>query len=182
MNCNRFEVELEKLGTLKTLETDPAFGEHLKVCPDCQVKRTEYVRLFETLAFDQPSMPDDTYWAAFPALVRERVEKSNNHPRWKPILGWSLPIATLFLVAGVAFFVPKKQTNVANLTTEEAFNYVNGTRETAADLPLPENTLTSVAAQAEEELVGTLKVEELVYTLSEEQLKTLEEKLTHFKL
>jgi len=47
---------------------------------------------------------------------------------------------------------------------------------------LPENTLITVAAQAEDELVGTLKVEELVYTLSDEQLKTLEEKLKSFKL
>lgn len=182
MNCHKFEEELEKWGNLKTLETDAAFSEHLKVCPACQAKRVEYTPLFEMLASDQPSMPDDTYWAAFPALVRERIEKSKNHPRWKPILGWSLPVAALLLVAGIAVFVPKKQTNVANLTAEEAFSYNEVNSDTVADIPLPENTLTTVAAQAEEELVGTLKVEELVYTLSEEQLKTLEEKLTNFKL
>ena len=181
MNCRRFEEELEKSGTLKALETDAVFGEHLKVCPICQAKRAEHARFFEMLAADQPPLPDDTYWVSFPALVRERIEKTKPRPRWKPVLGWSLPAAALIFVVGIALFVSKEKTNLANLTAEEAFNYI-GTPEETADFPLPENTLTSVAAQAEEELVGTLKVEELVYTLSEEQLKTLEEKLTDFKL
>ncbi len=182
MNCRRFEEELEKLGNLKTLESDTAFSEHLKSCPACQAKQVEYIRLFETLKTDQPPMPDDAYWASFPALVRERIEKAKSRPRWKPVLGWSLPVAALFLVAGIAILVPKRQNNVANLTAEEAFSYTEATPDTAADIPLPENTLTAVSAQAEEELVGTMKVEELVYTLSEEQLQTLEQKLTNFKL
>ena len=182
MNCRRFEEELENRGSLKALETDAAFGEHLKVCPTCQAKRVEYARLFEKLKADQPPMPEDAFWASFPALVRERIVKSKARPRWKPVLGWSLPVAALILVAGIAIFVPKKQANVANLTAEEAFTYNGEASDTAADIPLPENTLTAVSAQAEEELVGTLKVEELVYTLSEEQLQTLEQKLTHFKL
>jgi len=181
MNCHKFEEELQKSSTLKAIEADAAFGEHLKACPVCQVARAEYTRLFDLLAADQPPLPDDAYWASFPALVRERIEKVHSRPRWKPVLGWSLPAAALIFVMGIALFVSKEKPNLANLTAEEAFNYT-GTIEEAADLPLPENTLTSVAAQAEEELVGTLKVEELVYTLSEEQLKTLEEKLTDFKL
>ncbi|MGH8003104.1 MAG: anti-sigma factor family protein [Limisphaerales bacterium] len=182
MNCRRFEEELEKLGTLKALETDAALREHLNACSDCQTKRLEYVRVFEMLKADQPSMPDDAYWASFPALVRERIEKAKSRPRWKPVLGWSLPAAALILVVGIAFFVSKEKPNLANLTTEQAFSYAEVAPDTAADIPLPENTLTSVTAQAEDELVGTLKVEELVYTLSEDQLKTLEEKLTNFKL
>ena len=182
MNCRRFEEELEKLNTLKALETDAAFGEHLKVCPTCQAKRAEYVQLFDVLMADQPPMPDEAYWASFPALVRERIEKTKTRPRWKPVLGWSLPVAALILMVGIAMFVSKDKSNLANLTTEEAFSYAEATSDTAADISLPENTLTAVAAQAEEELVGTLKVEELVYTLSEEQLQTLEQKLANFKL
>lgn len=182
MNCHKFEEELEKLGTRKALETDSDFSEHLKNCPTCQAKRAEYTQLFDILMADQPPMPDEAYWASFPALVRERIEKVKARPRWKQVLGWSLPVAALILVTGVAVFVPKKQTHVANLTAEEAFSYEETLADTAADIPLPENTLTAVTAQAEEELVGTLKVEELVYTLSDEQLKTLEEKLTNFKL
>ena len=181
MDCRKFENELERWDTLKALEKVPAFGEHLKACPVCQAKRSEYAQLFEMLASDQPSMPGDAYWACFPALVREKIEKAHSRPRWKPVLGWGLPAAALVLIVGIALFISKEKPNLANLTAEEAFNY-SGTTEEAADLPLPENTLTSVAAQAEEELVGTLKVEELVYTLSGEQLKTLEEKLTDFKL
>ncbi len=182
MNCRRFDEELENRGSLKALESDAAFSEHLKGCAACQAKRAEYIQLFEALKVDRTPMPDEIYWVSFPVLVRERIEKSKARPRWKPVLGWSLPVAALFLVAGVAFFVPKKQANVANLTAEEAFSYAEATSDTTADIPLPENTLTAVAAQAEEELVGTLKVEELVYTLSEEQLQTLEQKLANFKL
>ena len=182
MNCSRFEEELEKQGDLKVLETDAAFSGHLKSCPDCQAKQAEYIRLFEMLKADQPPMPDETYWAAFPALVRERIEKEKSHPRWKPVLGWGLPVTALVLVAGIALFTSREKPNLANLTAEEAFTYTETTSDTAADIPLPENTLTTVAAQAEDELVGTLKVEELVYTLSDEQLKTLENRLTNFKL
>lgn len=182
MNCHKFENELEKWGNLKAVETDAAFGEHLKTCFDCQAKRSEYTRLFEMLASDLPKMPDDTYWASFPAIVRENIEKTKARPRWRPVLGWSLPVAALVLVAGIVLFTSKDKPNLANLTAEEAFNYAEATPDTAADIPLPENTLSTVSIQAEDELVGTLKVEELVYTLSEEQLKTLEEKLTDFKL
>ncbi len=181
MNCRRFEEELENRGNLKALEADTAFGEHLKSCAACQAKRAEYLLFFEALKTDQPPMPDDAYWAAFPALVRERIEKAKSRPRWKPILGWSIPVAALVLVAGIALFTSKEKPNWANLTAEEAFRYAESA-DSAADIPLPENTVSAVAAQAEEELVGTLKAEELVYTLSDEQLKTLEEKLENFKL
>ncbi|HLG93328.1 MAG TPA: hypothetical protein VI546_00665, partial [candidate division Zixibacteria bacterium] len=157
------------------------FSEHLKGCSNCQARRAEYRELCEALKADQPPMPEEAYWASFPALVRERIEKAKSRPRWKPILGWSIPVAALVLVAGLALFTSKDKPNWANLTTEEAFSYA-GASDSAADIPLPENAVTAVAAQAEEELVGTLKVEELVYTLSDEQLKTLEEKLENFKL
>lgn len=182
MNCRRFEEELEKRGSLKALETDATFGEHLKSCPVCQAKRAEYIQLFEALKADQPPMPDDAYWASFPALVRERIEKAKARPRWKPVLGWSLPVAALVLIAGIALFTSREKPNLANLTAEEAFNYSETASDTAMEIPLPENTLTAVAVEAEEELVGTLKVEELVYTLSDEQLRVLEEKLENFKL
>ncbi|MCI0597256.1 MAG: hypothetical protein L0Z48_12045, partial [candidate division Zixibacteria bacterium] len=168
MNCQRFEEELEKQGNLKALEAGSAFGEHLKSCSVCQAKRAEYIQLFEVLKTDRPPMPEDAYWASFPALVRERIEKAKSRPHWRPVLGWSLPVAALVLVAGIALFTSREKPNLANLTTEEAFNYA-GAADSAADIPLPENTVTAVAAQAEEELVGTLKVEELVYTLSDEQ-------------
>ena len=182
MNCRRFEEELEKQGGLKALQTDAAFSEHLKDCPACQAKQVEYIRLFEILKTDRPPMPDETYWAAFPALVRERIKKEKSHSRWKPVLGWGLPVVALVLIAGIALFTSKENPNLANLTAEEAFNYTETTSDTATDIPLPEKTLITVATQAEDELVGTLKVEELVYTLSDEQLKTLENKLTNFKL
>lgn len=180
MNCRRFEEELEKQGGLKTLETDAALGEHLKTCTACQARRAEYRELFELLKTDRPPMPEEAYWAAFPALVRERIEKAKSRPRWKPVLGWSLPVAALVLIAGVALFVSKEKPNLANLTTEEAFSYAP--QDSAADIPLPEGTVTTVETQAEEELVGTQKVDELVYTLSDDQLNQLEKKLTNFKL
>lgn len=182
MNCHKFEEELEKRDNLKTLETDAAFGEHLKSCPDCQARRAEYRELFELLKTDRPAMSDDAYWASFPALVRERIEKAKARPRWKPVLGWSLPVAALVLIAGIALFTSREKPNLANLTAEEAFNYSGTASDAAMEIPLPENTLTAVAIEAEEELVGTLKVEELVYTLSDEQLRVLEEKLENFKL
>ena len=182
MNCQRFDEEMKKQGGLKALEIDASFGEHLKSCPDCQAWRAEYRELFELLKTDRPAMPDDAYWASFPALVRERIEKAKARPRWKPVLGWSLPVAALVLIAGIALFTSKEKSNLANLTAEEAFTFNGGTSDSAADIPLPEITLSTVAAQAEDELVGTLKVEELVYTLSDEQLKTLENRLTNFKL
>ena len=181
MNCRRFEEELENWGNLKTLEADAPFDEHLKICPACQAKRDEYIQFFEVLKADQPTMPEDTYWASFPVLVRGRIEKAQAHSRWNLVLGWSLPTATLVLIVGIVLFTSKDKPNLANLTTEEAFSYAESS-DSASDIPLPENTVTAVAAQAEEELVGTLKVEELVYALSDEQLKTLEEKLTNFKL
>ena len=171
---------MKKQGGLKALEIDASFGEHLKSCPDCQARRAEYRELFELLKTDRPPMPEETYWASFPALVRERIEKAKSRPRWKPVLGWSLPAAALVLIAGIALFVSKEKSNLANLTTEEAFSYAAA--DSAADIPLPEGTVTTVEAQAEEELVGTQKVEELVYTLSDDQLNTLEQKLTNFKL
>ena len=182
MNCRRFDEELEKQGGLKALQTDAAFGGHLKCCPICQAQLAEYVQLFETLKTDQPPMSEGAYWDAFPALVRERIEKDKAQPRWKLVLGWSLPVAALVLIAGIALFTYREKPNLADLTAEEAFTFNGGTSDSAADIPLPENTLTTVAAQAEDELVGTLKVEELVYTLSDEQLKTLENRLTNFKL
>ncbi|HXF49155.1 MAG TPA: hypothetical protein VNL73_07000 [Verrucomicrobiae bacterium] len=182
MNCRKFDEELEKQGTLKALEADATFGEHLKGCPVCQAKQAEYIWLFETLKADRPPMPDEAYWASFPALVREKIEKANARPRWKPVLGWSLPVAALVLIAGIALFSSKDEPNLANLTTEEAFDYAEATSDTAIEIPFPENTASTVAAQAEDELIGTLKVEELVYTLSDEQLSVLEEKLENFKL
>jgi hypothetical protein len=182
MNCRKFDEELEKRGTLKALEADDAFGEHSKSCPACQAKRAEYAQLFEALKADQPPMPDEAYWAAFPALVRERIEKAKPRPRWKPVLGWSLPVAALVLIGGIALFSSKDKPDLANLTTEEAFDFDGAVSDAAIEIPLPENTVSAVAAQAEEELVGTLKVEELVYTLSDEQLNELEKKLEHFKL
>lgn len=181
MNCRRFEEELENRDSFKALEADTAFGEHLKNCPTCQASRAEYIQFFEALKADQPPMPEEAYWASFPALVRERIEKAKARSRWKPILGWSIPAAALVLFAGIALFTSREKSNLANLTAEEAFSYA-GESDSASDIPLPENTVTAVAAQAEEELVGTLKVEELVYTLSDEQLETLEEKLENFKL
>lgn len=182
MNCRKFEEELENKGGLKALETDAAFGEHLRNCPACQAQRAEYVELFETLEADQLPMPEEAYWAAFPALVRERIEKNKARPRWKPVLGWGVPVAALVLIAAAALFVSKGKSNLANLTTEEAFNYAASPSDSLGDIPLSQKTLASVAAQAEEELVGTSKVEELVYTLSDEQLKALEEKLNAFKM
>ncbi|MCI0331189.1 MAG: hypothetical protein L0196_09665 [candidate division Zixibacteria bacterium] len=182
MNCRRFEEELKKWDGLKALDIDAAFGEHLKSCPACQARRAEYGELFDALKADQLPMPEESYWASFPALVRERIEKISLRPRWKPILGWSLPVFAVVLVVGIALFVSKEKPDLANLTAEEAFDYNAPLAETVADLPLPENTVSFITAQAEEELVGSMKVEELVYTLSDEQLKTLEEKLTPFKL
>lgn len=182
MNCRKFEEELEKQGTLEALEADAAFDEHLKSCPACQAKRAEYGALFEALKADRPPVPDDAYWASFPALVRERIERAKARPRWKLVLGWSLPVAALVLIAGIALFSSKDKPDLANLTTEEAFDFDGAVSDTAIEIPLPENTVSTVAAQAEEELVGMLKVEELVYTLSDEQLETLEEKLKNFKL
>lgn len=182
MNCRRFEEELDNRGNLKALEADDAFGEHLKSCPTCQAKREEYIQLFETLKADQPPMLDDAYWASFPALVREHLEKEKARPRWKPVLGWSLPVAALVLIAGIALFSSKNKPDLANLTTEEAFDFDGAVSDAAIEIPLPENTVSTVAAQAEDELIGTLKVEELVYTLSDEQLNELEKKLEHFKL
>jgi len=182
MNCRKFEEELEKQGNLKALETDAAFGEHLKNCPACQAKRAEYGELVDLLKADQPPMPDETYWASFPALVHERIEKAKARPRWKPVLGWSLPAVAMVLIVGVALFMSKDKPNLTNLTTEEAFSYAGAASDTAIEIPLPENTVSFITAQAEEELVGTRKVEELVYTLSDEQLNALEQKLTNFKL
>jgi hypothetical protein len=182
MNCRKFEEELEKQGTLEALETDAAFGEHLKSCPACQAKQLEYWELFEALKADRPPMPEEAYWASFPALVRERIEKAKVQSRWRPVLGWSLPVAALVLVASLTLFTSREKPNLANLTTEEAFDYEGAVLDTAVEIPLPENTLAVIAAQAEEELVGTLKVEELVYTLSDEQLNELEAKLENFKL
>ncbi len=181
MICHRFEEQLKKLGSLKALEADAAFGKHLKTCPACQAKRTEYIQLFDALMADQLPMPDDAYWASFPALVQERIEKSKARPRWKLVFGWSLPVAAMLFVVSIAVFMPKKQVNVANLTAEEAFNYA-GASDSVPDIPLPENTLTSVSAQAEDELIGQNNVDELVLSLTDEQFQKLEIKLKSFKL
>jgi len=182
MSCRKFEEELEKWGSLIALETDPAFVGHLKACPVCQSRRSEYAQFLTLLEADQPPQPDETYWASFPALVRERIEKAWPLPLWKPLLAWGLPVVAMLLVVGIALFTSKERPDLTNLTTEEAFNFNGQLSENFAEFPLPENAVSSVTAQAEEELVGTLKIEELVYTLSDEQLKTLEEKLTDFKL
>jgi len=181
MNCDRFEEELEKPGSWQTTQTDDDFTRHRSECPICQKKFAEYARLSELLKSDAPPMPDDSYWAVFPALVRERIESRKGRPIWKPALVWGSGLAALLLVAGIFLFQRSPKPDLQKMTAVEAFDYLSASNGTGG-ISLPEMTLTSYAVQAEDELISKNEVDELVYNLTEEQLKELEERLKSFKL
>ncbi len=182
MSCDRFEKELEKPGNWQTLQVNDVFTRHRQGCPVCQKKFAEYAQLFEALKSDAPAMPDESYWAAFPALVRERIESRKAHHVWKPVLAWGSGLAALLVIVGVVFFRPGQEPDLSNMTASEAFNYLTPENNINGTANLSENALTSFSAQAEEELIGKYEVDALVYTLSEEELQKLEERLKSFKL
>lgn len=182
MNCDRFEKELEKLGNWQTLRADDAFTRHRRECPTCENKFAEYAELCEVLKSDTPTMPDESYWASFPTLVHERIESRKARPVWKPVLAWGSGLAALLLVVGIVFFRPGQKADLSNMTAGEAFKYLSTSSEVNDTINLSENSFTSFAAQAEEEVIGKNEVYELVYTLSEDELQKLEERLKSFKL
>ncbi len=181
MNCAKFEKELENIG-LKALQADAAFARHRQECLVCEQKFAGHIKLFNLLEADAPSMPDDSYWASFPALVREKIEAKKSRPVWKPVLAFGTPVAVLVLLAGIFFLNPGNNRDLKNLTAEDAFKYVEQTAEADFDLSISENMLAGLAGEAEEEIVGRNNVEELVFTLTDEQFKKLEENLKSFKL
>lgn len=182
MSCDKFEKELENRGGLKALQADAAFARHRQECPVCEKKWVEHSKLFKLLQADAPPMPDESYWASFPTLVREKIEAKKSRPVWKPVLVFGTPVAVLILITGIFFFKGGTSTDLKNLTAGDAFKYAEPAEESNLDLSISENTLTSLAGEAEEEIVGRNNVEELVLSLTDEQFKKLEENLESFKL
>jgi hypothetical protein len=127
-------------------------------------------------------MPDERYWASFPALVRERLEAKKARPVWKPVLAFGTPIAVMVLIAGIFLFNRGGSPDLRNLTAGDAFNYAEPADASNLDLGLSENSLASFFGEAEKEIVGRNNIEELVFLLTEEQFKKLEENLKGLKL